>query len=184
MGSLVFVVFQKEPMHRTFQQNVRGQIDVFFPDPSKYDLAPQKQKHWALDKPNIKKPVSQIKVEPAPEIEEKEPEKFEKEMQTSPEPPKTKGKTKKGKVKTFTDTHGMVPDIYVPAWKTNVPHRDHLLEIAELTDTNNSTPNDSLFLNKRERLEKNLNKTYPKRIFNYSNVSHLSKYNAFLRYRK
>ena len=41
-------------------------------------------------------------------------------MQTSPEPPKTKGKTKKGKVKTFTDTHGMVPDIYVPAWKTNV----------------------------------------------------------------
>ena len=41
-------------------------------------------------------------------------------MQTSPEPPKTKAKTKKGKVKTFTDTHGMVPDIYVPAWKTNV----------------------------------------------------------------
>ena len=67
--SLVFVVFQKEPMHRTFQQNVRGQIDVFFPDPSKYDLAPQKQKHWALDKPKVKKPVSQIKVEPAPEIE-------------------------------------------------------------------------------------------------------------------
>ena len=67
--SLVFVVFQKEPMHRTFQQNVRGQIDVFFPDPSKYDLAPQKQKHWALDKPKVKKTVSQIKVEPAPEIE-------------------------------------------------------------------------------------------------------------------
>ena len=55
-------------MHRTFQQNVRGQIDVFFPDPSKYDLAPQKQKHWALDKPKVKKAVSQIKVEPAPEI--------------------------------------------------------------------------------------------------------------------
>ena len=55
---------------------------------------------------------------------EKEPEKFEKEMQTSPEPPKTKGKTKKGKVKTFTDTHGMVPDIYVPAWKTNVDSND------------------------------------------------------------
>merc|ERR1711915_1149791 len=38
-------------MGNYFQQNVRGQIDVFFPDPSKYDLTAPRPKHWALDKP-------------------------------------------------------------------------------------------------------------------------------------
>ena len=58
-----------------FQQNVRGQIDVFFPDPSKYDLTAPRPKHWALDKPKKvekpQKPVSQIKVQPQPKIESK-----------------------------------------------------------------------------------------------------------------
>merc|ERR1712126_95432 len=84
----------------------------------------------------------------------------------------------------FTTTHGMVPDIYVPAWKTNVPHREHLLELAELTDTVASTHCDSLYLNKRERIEKPMNLTLPERKFKYDNALHLSKYNATLRYRK
>merc|ERR1712173_275996 len=82
----------------------------------------------------------------------------------------------------FTVTHGMVPDIYVPAWKTNVPHREHLLELADLTDTVASTHCDSLYLNKRERTEKSMDLTLPERKFKYDNASHMSKHNAFLRY--
>merc|ERR1711868_60537 len=86
--------------------------------------------------------------------------------------------------KTFTIEHGMAPDIYVPAWKTNVPFRSHSLELAKISGTKSSTHKDSLYLNKRERLEKNLPVPGPERIFKYNNASHLSKFNSSLRHRK
>merc|ERR1711937_1027421 len=91
MGSF----FLKEPMRRpNFQQNVRGEIDVFFPDltkhdfkspdPSSYDAKPD---HWAVDIPGLvarpvfsepRRPVSRILVKPQPKTEKKKRERRKK----------------------------------------------------------------------------------------------------------
>merc|ERR1712189_156528 len=85
--------------------------------------------------------------------------------------------------KTFTIEHGMAPDIYVPAWKTNVPFRSHSLELAKIHGTKSSTHKDSLYLNKRERLEKNLSVAELERIFKCNNASHFCNFISSLRHR-
>jgi len=85
----------------------------------------------------------------------------------------------------FSQDMNLVPDVYVPAWKSNVKHQKHFNELCELSNTCDSTHCDTLFLNKRERLEKEeISTELPSRKLNHTNNSHLSKYNAFLRYRK
>merc|ERR1711937_1132229 len=89
-------------------------------------------------------------------------------------------------IKKFSKNRGRTPNFYIPAWKTNVPFRKLDINLAKEYDVHHSTHGNTLFLNKRERLEETVRTevTEPERQLRYPPNSHLSKYNSSLLHRK
>merc|ERR1711962_825743 len=89
-------------------------------------------------------------------------------------------------IRKFSKNRGRTPNFYIPAWKTNVPFRNLNINLAKEYEVHHSTHGNTLFLNKRERLEHTVRTevSEPERQLRYPPNSHLSKYNSSLLHRK
>ncbi|CAK8680454.1 unnamed protein product [Clavelina lepadiformis] len=93
----------------------------------------------------------------------------------------------------FSRLHPVIPKLYVPEWKTDMENRTRLIQNAKLAGIYPGPHDESLFLEKRERLTHGEKRGYVetktlspdrKTLLRPSFPSHMSRYQSGLMYRR